>query len=541
MKRHTVMRCVGFAASLWASTASAGSTVCAVGATTPGIDVSKWQGAIDWSQVASEQQFAIARVSDGTYLDTWFDSYWPAMKAAGLVRGAYQYFEPAQDPIAQADILLQKMGPLEAGMLPPTLDVEATGGLAPADVEAAVQQWVDYVQAQLGVAPIVYTGDWFWDPDVSSAAQAGFPLWESTYCTNCCPSIPTPWSTWAIWQYSDTGTAAGVSGACDMNLWNGDLASLQSFAGGAATGPSGPVCGDGTCDATETCSGCPADCGNCAAVCGDGACNGGETCSTCAADCGTCAADAFNWDIFAFDAGSGGSGGCTTDSECPNVCDLATGTCVQCNKSADCIGGQQCQPDHKCLSVCGDGQCAGDESNQTCCVDCPCSSGLKCVNSACAAGGACTDTCVKLYASECASPTTYHTCQETSGCLAWAADKSCAAGLVCYQGLCMNTASVPDAGSSDGSVAKDSASQAGDTVIGPGDALADAKLANDITTSADGKGLTGDGSKSDVKFLGGGAASKGCGAGRGAPSGCCWGALLACAVLWVRRRGGHHT
>jgi TolB protein len=52
-----------------------------------------------------------------------------------------------------------------------------------------------------------------------------------------------------------------------------------------------PVCGDGTCNGTETCSSCPADCGVCpppTPVCGDGICNGQETCSTCSDDCGTC-------------------------------------------------------------------------------------------------------------------------------------------------------------------------------------------------------------------------------------------------------------
>jgi len=48
------------------------------------------------------------------------------------------------------------------------------------------------------------------------------------------------------------------------------------------------MCGDGTCNGTETCSNCPADCGACAPVCGDGTCNGTETCSSCQTDCGAC-------------------------------------------------------------------------------------------------------------------------------------------------------------------------------------------------------------------------------------------------------------
>jgi len=47
-----------------------------------------------------------------------------------------------------------------------------------------------------------------------------------------------------------------------------------------------PVCGDGTCNGTETCDTCPQDCGECPPVCGDGTCNGEETCDTCPQDCG---------------------------------------------------------------------------------------------------------------------------------------------------------------------------------------------------------------------------------------------------------------
>ena len=207
--------------------------ICAKGTTTPGIDVSKWQGAINWAKVkATGQKFVIARISDGTYLDTQFDSYWPAMKKAGFVVGAYQFFEPAQDVIKQADILLAKMGPMEPGMLPPTLDVEAAGGKTPAQVEAAVAQWIAYVQPKIGVAPMIYTGAWFWDPQVVSSAQSGLALWTSNYCTNCCASVPAAWKDWAIWQFNDKGVVSGISGDCDMNLWNGDLASLNLHAGG---------------------------------------------------------------------------------------------------------------------------------------------------------------------------------------------------------------------------------------------------------------------------------------------------------------------
>src|SRR5690242_16782569 len=81
--------------------------------TQPGIDVSEFQGDIAWNAVkASGIVFAIARIDDGFYMDKKFDQNWPAMKNAGLIRGAYQFFEPGDDPSALADIMIQKMGPL---------------------------------------------------------------------------------------------------------------------------------------------------------------------------------------------------------------------------------------------------------------------------------------------------------------------------------------------------------------------------------------------------------------------------------------------
>src|SRR5262249_9198422 len=92
------------------------ANVCAAGATVKGVDVSVYQGNIDWATVkASGIAFAIARVSDGTFMDTKFDQNWAGMKNNGIVRGAYQFFEPGEDPVTQANIMINKLGVLGAG------------------------------------------------------------------------------------------------------------------------------------------------------------------------------------------------------------------------------------------------------------------------------------------------------------------------------------------------------------------------------------------------------------------------------------------
>ena len=164
-----------------------------------GIDVSYYQGNINWTQVKTAKAFAIARVSDGTYLDTKFDQNWSGMKAAGIIRGAYQYFEPAQDATVQANIMIQKMVGFGPGDLPPMLDVEATGGQSPATITAKIHTWVDKIMAATGRTPLIYTGKYFWDPNVQTTDFASFPLVIAAYVKPNCPNTPNAWNKWTMW------------------------------------------------------------------------------------------------------------------------------------------------------------------------------------------------------------------------------------------------------------------------------------------------------------------------------------------------------
>ena len=96
------------------STEASGSDIkaCASGQTVEGIDVSKWDGTINWKSVKSSgKAFAFIRVSDGVNSpDGTFATNWKNAKAAGVYRGVYQYFEASQDPTAQAKLLLNAPG-----------------------------------------------------------------------------------------------------------------------------------------------------------------------------------------------------------------------------------------------------------------------------------------------------------------------------------------------------------------------------------------------------------------------------------------------
>ena len=210
-----------------------------------GLDVSVYQGSIDFRSVRkSGRAFVLARVSDGVkYSDSKFSTNYANAKAAGLVRGAYQFFRPGQDPIAQADLLLSKIGyQLGAGDLPPVLDVEVTDGTSASHVLSAVEAWVNHVAKALGRTPIVYTSPGFWS-GIGGRKSYGANLWVANWTTNC-PSMPNGWSTFSLWQHSDQGRVPGVGGKVDLDKFNGTLSELYALA--RTSGPSAPLKGDDT-------------------------------------------------------------------------------------------------------------------------------------------------------------------------------------------------------------------------------------------------------------------------------------------------------
>jgi GH25 family lysozyme M1 (1,4-beta-N-acetylmuramidase) len=228
---------------------------CAPAQTLKGIDVSYYQGAIDWSRVkASGVEFAIIRVSDGSnFVDPRFQENWRNAKAAGVKRGAYQFFRSNKDPIVQADLLLEQMGALEDGDLPPVIDVESTDGQSSATIQAKVQRWLDRVEDVLGVKPIIYTGPYFWRDQVKGgAAFAAYPLWVAHYGTTC-PLVPEPWTRFTFHQFTDAGRHPGISGNVDTNTFAGDRAALEALSFHSGNAPTPPE------EPTTECQGIPAE------------------------------------------------------------------------------------------------------------------------------------------------------------------------------------------------------------------------------------------------------------------------------------------
>src|SRR5262249_18349804 len=128
-----------------------------------GIDVSHYQGTINWTNVAnSGVSFVFCKATEGTtYTDPMFASYWPAIKSHGMVRGAYHCGHPGSDANAQAIFFVNTVQP-EKGDLQMALDLEVTDGLTHSQVWTWTQTFCAKIEALTHRPAIIYCSPSFW-------------------------------------------------------------------------------------------------------------------------------------------------------------------------------------------------------------------------------------------------------------------------------------------------------------------------------------------------------------------------------------------
>jgi GH25 family lysozyme M1 (1,4-beta-N-acetylmuramidase) len=195
-----------------------------------GIDVSHWQETIDWAKVAAAgKKFAYLKATESTdFLDNMYAINRTKAKANGIKVGAYHFARPgtnANDAVNEATWFIQKAGPI-SGELLPVLDLEQTGGLTDAQLEAWTKAFMDRVYSLTGVRGAIYVSPSFWSGNVGNStriAAAGYKvLWIAHWTTGSAPSVPgSNWNGngWTFWQYTSSGTVNGISGRVDLNRY----------------------------------------------------------------------------------------------------------------------------------------------------------------------------------------------------------------------------------------------------------------------------------------------------------------------------------
>jgi lysozyme len=193
-----------------------------------GIDVSKWQGTVDWKSVQQAGiAFAFARATYGiTEVDSCFNQNWQGMQQAGIIRGAYHFFLAADDPAQQAEFFIRTVRSLGPNDLPPVIDVEAGSGVN-SNLAASVQTWLTTVEQGLGRRPIIYTAPSYWNENLTGGF-GDYALWVAEYGVSS-PKAVNGWSNWTFWQYSSTGKVNGVNGPVDLDEFNGTSQALAKL------------------------------------------------------------------------------------------------------------------------------------------------------------------------------------------------------------------------------------------------------------------------------------------------------------------------
>lgn len=197
--------------------------------TIAGIDIYHGDTVNSWAAIkASGINFCFIKATEGThYLDPEFKKNWAACKQAGIIRGAYGFFHPSQDPVKQAEVLCSTVGILEPTDLPLTLDWEVTDDVSPSTDEMRGLTFLLKVEELSGKKPIIYGGPYFLEDMELSANFSGYPLWLAQYNTTA--RIPSPWKAWTFWQTGDSGHVPGMGNPVDMNKFQGTLDQLKEF------------------------------------------------------------------------------------------------------------------------------------------------------------------------------------------------------------------------------------------------------------------------------------------------------------------------
>lgn len=197
-----------------------------------GIDVSHHQSHIDWDEVSHikdsiEVSFVFARATFGSdKKDLHFDRNWKMATEKKMLKGAYHFYRPMQNPILQAQHFVKHVT-LEEGDLPPVLDIESKyRRQKPASLRANLKKWLNYVENHYGVKPIIYTNDGFYKSYLNTGEFDEYPLWIANYNQVTMPRN----SRWILWQFSEKGKATGIKTNVDLNVFNGSLEDLKKLA-----------------------------------------------------------------------------------------------------------------------------------------------------------------------------------------------------------------------------------------------------------------------------------------------------------------------
>ncbi|KAF9891604.1 hypothetical protein FE257_003615 [Aspergillus nanangensis] len=206
--------------------------------TVQGFDISNYQSGVDFAGAyAAGARFVMIKSSEGTgYSDPSFSTHYTGATDAGLIRGGYHFALPDSSSAADqvSHFLSNGGGWSKDGItLPGMLDIEYNPygatcyGLSASAMVAWIQEFVDEYHSATGAYPMIYSTANWWSTCTGDAAGFGdtCPLVLAAYSSSAPSTIPGDWSTYSIWQNSDSYKFGG-----DSDIFNGSLDQLKKIA-----------------------------------------------------------------------------------------------------------------------------------------------------------------------------------------------------------------------------------------------------------------------------------------------------------------------
>lgn len=202
------------------------------GYTIYGIDVSRYQGTINWNRLRNALidrlpiRFVIIKSTEGdSHIDTKFRDNFSNAKEHGFIRGVYHFWSNKSSARRQAYFFLA-MVHLQPGDLPPVLDVEhKPKNISTEEFQQNILTWLHIVEDRYHVKPIIYTYCKFKDQYLSDSRFDDYPYWIAHYYVNQMEYQ----GAWKFWQHTDAGRLPGIKGYVDLDIYNGSFYDLQQL------------------------------------------------------------------------------------------------------------------------------------------------------------------------------------------------------------------------------------------------------------------------------------------------------------------------
>ena len=186
------------------------------------MDVSQFQGEINWEIIDTIEKkfplrFVFIRATAGKdKLDSQFKNNWAAAKKYHFIRGAYHYYRPNENSIAQADFFIKNVR-LQKGDLPPVLDIEKLPKNQSLDsLKIGLHRWLEKVDAHYKVKPIIYTGEKYYE-DFLKKEFSEYTFWIANYNF----FVEDIKDDWLFWQFTEKASIEGINERVDVNIYNG--------------------------------------------------------------------------------------------------------------------------------------------------------------------------------------------------------------------------------------------------------------------------------------------------------------------------------